>query len=168
MIRIGHGYDLHRIVPGRRLILGGVPIPWDRGLLGHSDADVLLHAVTDAVLGALALGDIGRWFPDTDPRWRGADSTALLRHVLADPRVRPWRLANLDATIQAEQPKLAPHMDAIRQSLASLFGVEPATVSVKAKTMEGTGPIGVGEAMAAHAVLLLVREGERRNPNAPP
>jgi len=155
MIRIGHGYDLHRIVPDRALVLGGVRIPWDRGLLGHSDADVLLHAVTDAVLGALALGDIGRWFPDTDPRWRGADSADLLRQVLADPRVQPWRLGNLDATIQAERPKLAPHMDAIRQSLASLFGVEVSAVSVKAKTMEGTGAIGQGEAMAAHAVILL-------------
>lgn len=155
MIRIGHGYDLHRIVPDRALVLGGVHIPWDRGLLGHSDADVLLHAVTDAVLGALALGDIGRWFPDTDPRWRGADSADLLRQVLADPRVQPWRLGNLDATIQAERPKLAPHMDAIRQSLATLFGAEVAAISVKAKTMEGTGAIGQGEAMAAHAVILL-------------
>jgi 2-C-methyl-D-erythritol 2,4-cyclodiphosphate synthase len=155
MIRIGHGYDLHRIVPDRPLILGGVTIPWDRGLLGHSDADVLLHAITDAVLGALSLGDIGRWFPDTDSKWRGADSAALLRQVLADPRVQPWRLVNLDATIQAEHPKLAPHMDAIRQSIAGIFGVEVSAVSVKAKTMEGTGTIGQGEAMAAHAVLLL-------------
>lgn len=161
MIRIGHGYDLHRIVPDRPLILGGVTIPWDRGLLGHSDADVLLHAITDAVLGALALGDIGRWFPDTDPQWRGADSAALLRQVLADPRVQPWRLVNLDATLQAERPKLAPHMDAIRQSIAAIFGADVAAVSVKAKTMEGTGPIGQGEAIAAHAVLLLQERAPR-------
>lgn len=159
MIRIGHGYDLHRIVPERALVLGGVRIPWDRGLLGHSDADVLLHAVTDAVLGALALGDIGRWFPDTDPRWKGADSADLLRRVLADPRVQGWQLGNLDATIQAERPKLAPHMDAIRQSLADLFGTDLARVSVKAKTMEGTGAIGQGEAMAAYVVLILEPRG---------
>ena len=155
MIRIGHGYDLHRIVQNRRLVLGGVAIPWDQGLLGHSDADVLLHAITDAVLGALALGDIGHWFPDTDPEWAGADSADLLRHVLADPRVRPWRLSNLDATIQAERPKLAPHIDPIRRSIAAIFGVPETAVSVKATTMEGTGAIGQGEAMAAHAVLIL-------------
>ena len=157
MIRIGHGYDLHRIVPERRLVLGGVEIPWDQGLLGHSDADVLLHAITDALLGALALGDIGQWFPDTDPQWRGADSVALLRQVLADPRVQPWRLGNLDATIQAERPKLAPHVGAIRDSIAAIFGGGRDSVSVKAKTMEGTDAIGRREAMAAHVVLLLVR-----------
>jgi 2-C-methyl-D-erythritol 2,4-cyclodiphosphate synthase len=157
MIRIGQGFDLHRIVPDRSLVLGGVRIPWDRGLLGHSDADVLLHAATDAVLGALALGDIGRWFPDTDPQWRGADSADLLRHVLADSRVQSWRLGNLDATVQAERPKLAPHMESIRDSLATIFGVERDIVSVKAKTMEGTGAIGRQEAIAAHVVVLLVR-----------
>jgi 2-C-methyl-D-erythritol 2,4-cyclodiphosphate synthase len=157
MIRIGHGFDLHRIVPERELILGGVHIPWDRGLLGHSDADVLLHAITDAVLGALALGDIGRWFPDTDPQWRGADSAGLLRHVLDDPRVQAWQLGNLDATIQAERPKLAPHIESIRDSIASIFGVDRDQISVKAKTMEKTGPIGQQEAMAAHVVLTLLR-----------
>ena len=154
-MRIGTGIDVHTFMAERKLMLGCVEVPFERGLAGHSDADVLLHAVTDAVLGALALGDIGRWFPDTDPRWRGADSADLLRQVLADPRVQPWRLSNLDATIQAERPKLAPHMDAIRQSLATLFGVEVAAISVKAKTMEGTGAIGQGEAMAAHVVILL-------------
>jgi 2-C-methyl-D-erythritol 2,4-cyclodiphosphate synthase len=157
MIRIGHGFDLHRIVPERDLVLGGIRIPWDRGLLGHSDADVLLHAVTDAILGALALGDIGRWFPDTDPQWRGADSAELLRHVLADVRAQPWRLGNLDATIQAERPKLAPHIEGIRDSLATILDADRDLISVKAKTMEGTGAIGQQEAMAAHVVVLLVR-----------
>ncbi|MBT3289345.1 MAG: 2-C-methyl-D-erythritol 2,4-cyclodiphosphate synthase [Victivallales bacterium] len=157
MIRIGHGYDLHRIVQDRGLVLGGVPIPWDRGLLGHSDADVLLHAITDAVLGALALGDIGYWFPDTDAEWAGADSANLLRNVLADPRVQPWRLSNLDATIQAERPKLAPHIGPIRRSVAAIFSVPEEAISVKATTMEGAGAIGQGEAMAAHAVLVLTK-----------
>jgi 2-C-methyl-D-erythritol 2,4-cyclodiphosphate synthase len=157
MIRIGHGYDLHRIVQDRSLVLGGVPIPWDRGLLGHSDADVLLHAITDAVLGALALGDIGHWFPDTDAEWAGADSANLLRRVLADPRVQPWRLSNLDATIQAERPKLAPHIGPIRRSVAAIFGVPEEAISVKATTMEGTGAIGQGKAMAAHAILVLTK-----------
>ena len=157
MIRIGHGYDLHRIVQDRGLVLGGVPIPWDRGLLGHSDADVLLHAITDAVLGALALGDIGHWFPDTDAEWAGADSANLLRRVLADPRVQPWRLSNLDATIQAERPKLAPHIGPIRRSVAAIFSVPEEAISVKATTMEGAGAIGQGEAMAAHAVLVLTK-----------
>jgi 2-C-methyl-D-erythritol 2,4-cyclodiphosphate synthase len=158
MMRIGHGFDLHRVVPDRRLVLGGVTIPWDRGLLGHSDADVLLHAITDAVLGAFALGDIGQWFPDTDPKWRGADSADLLRQVLADTRVGHWRLSNLDATIQAERPKLAPHIPAIRQSIADIFGVAIDQISIKATTMEGTDAIGRGEAIAAHAVILLATE----------
>ncbi|MBN2449745.1 MAG: 2-C-methyl-D-erythritol 2,4-cyclodiphosphate synthase [Lentisphaeria bacterium] len=155
MVRVGHGFDIHRIRPGRALILGGVHIPWERGLAGHSDADVLLHAVTDAVLGALCLGDIGQWFPDTDPSYRGAASTDLLRRVLADPRVAPWELVNLDATVIAEQPKLALHIPAIRSSIAGLFGVPGERVSVKAKTAEGTDAIGRQAAMAAHAVLLL-------------
>ena len=155
MLRIGHGYDLHRVVAERPLVLGGVTIPWDKGLEGHSDADVLLHAVTDAVLGALALGDIGQWFPDNDPAYRGISSVLLLERVLADPRVRPWRLGNLDATVLAEHPRLAPHIPAMREAIASLFHVDMAAVSIKATTMEGTGAIGTGRAMAAQAVVLL-------------
>ncbi|MCK5802199.1 MAG: 2-C-methyl-D-erythritol 2,4-cyclodiphosphate synthase [Lentisphaeria bacterium] len=157
-MRIGHGYDLHRVCDDRKLMLGGVQIPWDRGLLGHSDADVLLHAVTDAVLGALALGDIGQWFPDTDETYRGADSARLLRHVLADDRVRAWSLGNLDAVVLAEQPKLAPHVPAIRASLADIFACDISQISVKATTVEKADAIGRGEAIAAHATLLLERD----------
>lgn len=154
-MRIGHGFDIHRVVAGRALVLGGVSIPWDRGLEGHSDADALLHAVTDAVLGALALGDIGQWFPNTDPHYRGISSMVLLQTVLTDPRVANWRLVNLDATVLAERPRLAPHMVAIRQTIADAFGVSVAAVSVKATTCEGTDAVGHGEAIAAHAVVLL-------------
>ena len=154
MFRIGQGYDLHRLAPARELWLGGVRIPCEVGLLGHSDADVLLHAVIDAILGSLALGDIGQWFPDNDPAYLNADSKDLLRRVLADDRLRNWRLQNLDCTVIAERPKLAPHIPAIRASLATLFQVPESCISVKAKTNEGVDAVGRREAIAAWAVLL--------------
>ncbi len=157
MLRIGHGFDLHRTGAGGPLILGGVRIPWDRHLIGHSDADVLLHAVTSAVLGALALGDLGHWFPDTNPDLRGADSRGLLRTVLEAPAVQGWELVNLDSTVIAEQPRLAPHVQGIRDSLAGLFAVPTDRVSVKATTHEGVDALGRGDAIAAHAVVLLAR-----------
>jgi 2-C-methyl-D-erythritol 2,4-cyclodiphosphate synthase len=157
MLRIGYGFDIHSVVPGRALVLGGVTIPWDRGLDGHSDADVLLHAVTDAVLGALALGDIGQWFPNTDPRYSGISSLVLLRTVLADPSLAGWRVANVDSTVLAERPRLAPHVPAMRQAIAAAMGIGFDSVSVKATTCEGHDAVGQGEAIAAHAVLLLQR-----------
>ena len=159
-LRIGQGYDLHRLVPGRPLILGGcrIPHPDGLGLDGHSDADVLLHAIIDAWLGALALGDIGQHFPDTDDRWLGADSRELLKAVLALPGSRGWRLVNLDATIIAQKPKLAPHLPAMRGSLAELFGCPLADISLKAKTNEHLDAIGRGEAIAVHAVILLEKQ----------
>lgn len=157
--RIGHGYDLHRLVQGRRLILGGVDIPHPRGLLGHSDADVVLHASCDAILGAMGAGDIGQHFPDTDERYRGVASSELLRQVVALMTGQGWRVGNLDVTICAEEPRLAPHRDAIRQRLADLLGVPTTCVSVKAKTNEGVDAIGRGEAIAATAVVLLEDDG---------
>jgi 2-C-methyl-D-erythritol 2,4-cyclodiphosphate synthase len=157
MLRIGYGYDIHRVVPGRALVLGGVDLPWDRGLEGHSDADALLHAITDAVLGALALGDIGQWFPNTDPRYRGISSLVLLRTVMGDSRVAGWRAVNVDATVLAEQPRLAPHVPAMRGAIAEALGTGIGAVSVKATTCEGVDAVGRGEAIAAHAVILLER-----------
>ncbi len=138
-MRIGHGYDVHRLTEGRRMILGGVEIPYEKGLLGHSDADVLTHAVMDALLGALALGDIGKHFPDTDPRYAGADSIALLRHVAALVHEQGYRLGNLDATVLAQAPKLAPHIAQMRANLAEAIGCAVSRVSVKATTEEGLG-----------------------------
>jgi 2-C-methyl-D-erythritol 2,4-cyclodiphosphate synthase len=146
---VGFGYDIHRLVPGRRLVLGGVEIPHAKGLLGHSDADVLLHAVADAILGAAGLGDLGRLFPDSDPAWKDASSEALLDRVME--KVRPaWTVVNVDATVVAEEPKLAPHHEAIRRRLAVRVGTD--RVSVKAKTNEGLGPVGAREAIACYAV----------------
>lgn len=159
MLRIGYGFDIHCVVPGRALVLGGVTIPWDRGLDGHSDADVLLHAITDAVLGALALGDIGQWFPNTDPQYRGISSQVLLRTVWADPRLAGWRVVNVDSTVLAERPRLAPHVPAMRQAIATILGIGLDAVSIKATTCEGNDAVGQGLAMAAHAVLLLERPG---------
>jgi 2-C-methyl-D-erythritol 4-phosphate cytidylyltransferase/2-C-methyl-D-erythritol 2,4-cyclodiphosphate synthase len=156
--RVGTGYDLHRLVPGRRLVLGGIEVPSDKGLDGHSDADVLSHAITDAVLGAVAAGDIGRHFPDTDPRWKDAPSLAMLSHAVAQADAAGYSVANVDAVVIAEHPKLAPHVDAIRRSLATVLRVESAQVSVKGKTNEGIGELGRGEAMAVHAVALLVEK----------
>ena len=157
-LRIGQGYDIHRLAEGRELWLGGVHIPSPIGLVGHSDADALLHAIIDAVLGALALGDIGGWFPDTDETWRGADSKMLLRRVLEDERVAAWRLVNLDCTVIAERPKLMAYKEAIRSSLASLFGCDITCVSVKAKTHEKLDSLGAGEALSAIAVVLMEKK----------
>lgn len=154
-MRIGHGYDVHRLVEGRRCIIGGVDIPHEKGLLGHSDADVLLHAVMDAVLGAMAAGDIGKLFPDSDPAYKGADSLALTRRVAEVMGERGYRLGNLDATVIAQAPKLAPHIPAMRARIAEAFGVEVDRISVKATTEERLGFTGSGEGIAAHAVCLL-------------
>ena len=154
-VRIGHGYDVHRLVEGRRLILGGVDVPWERGLLGHSDADVLTHAVMDALLGAAGLGDIGRHFPDTDPAYAGADSLKLLAYVVALLRERGFTVGNVDATVLAQRPKLAPHIPQMRDNLARTMEVGPEQVNVKATTEEGLGFTGSGEGMAAHAVALI-------------
>jgi len=155
-MRIGHGYDVHKLVEGRKLILGGVEIPWEKGLLGHSDADVLTHAVMDALLGAAGLGDIGRHFPDTDPAYAGADSLVLLDHVVALLKEKGWQVGNVDATILAQKPKLAPHIDQMRDNLAARMGAAPDQVNVKATTEEKLGFTGAEEGMAAHAVCLLV------------
>ena len=154
-MRIGHGYDVHRLVEGRRCIIGGVDIPHEKGLLGHSDADVLLHAIMDAVLGAMAAGDIGKLFPDSDPAYKGADSLALTRRVAQVMTERGYRLGNMDATVIAEAPKLAPYIPAMRQNIAAAFGVDTGRISVKATTEEGLGFTGTGEGIAAHAVCLL-------------
>ena len=155
MIRIGHGYDVHRLVEGRKLILGGVEIPHPTGLLGHSDADVLLHAISDALLGAAALGDIGKLFPDNDPQYEGADSLVLLRRVKTTLATAGYRVVNLDATVIAQAPKLAPHIAAMRANVARAVGVELGAVSIKATTEEGLGFSGEKLGIAAHAVCLI-------------
>lgn len=156
-IRVGQGFDVHALVEGRPLILGGVTIPYERGLLGHSDADALLHALCDALLGAAALGDIGRHFPDTDPTWRGADSRGLLRAVAAKVRAAGFDVGNVDATIVAQAPRMAPHIPAMVACIAADLGIAPDRVNVKAKTTERLGFTGRGEGIAAEAVALLVR-----------
>ncbi len=158
MIRIGNGFDVHALVAGRKLVLGGVTIPHDRGLEGHSDADVLLHAVGDAILGALALGDLGAHFPDTEPRWKNADSRALLRHVAGLMQGEGWRIENLDTTVIAQAPKIAPHVAAMRANIATDLGCEIAQVGVKATTTERLGFAGRGEGIAAIATVLLIRD----------
>jgi 2-C-methyl-D-erythritol 2,4-cyclodiphosphate synthase len=160
MFRIGHGYDVHCLVEGRKLILGGVDIPWEKGLLGHSDADVLLHAISDAILGAIGEGDIGRHFPDTDPRYKGADSLRLLGHVMGLADARGYRLGNLDATIVAQRPKLAPHIPRMRDNIASMLAADAERVNVKATTTEELGFAGRGEGIAAYAVVLLEKNSE--------
>lgn len=157
MIRIGQGYDVHALVPGRPLILGGVTIPYERGLLGHSDADALLHAVTDALLGAAGLGDIGRHFPDTDPRHAGADSRVLLRAAMQKLREAGWRVGNVDATVIAQAPRLAPHVEAMQSNIAVDLDIAPGCVNVKGKTNEKLGYLGQGEAIEAQAVVLIER-----------
>lgn len=154
--RIGQGFDVHPLVPGRRLLIGGVEIPFERGLHGHSDADVLLHAITDAVLGAAGLGDIGRHFPDSDARWAGADSRMLLREAMAGVRQAGWRVNNVDATVVAQAPRIAPYVDAMRVLIAADLGIDPACVNIKGKTTERLGFTGRGEGIAAQAVALLV------------
>lgn len=156
-IRVGEGWDVHALVPGRRLVLGGIPIPHVAGLLGHSDADVLLHAITDALLGAAGLGDIGRHFPDTDSRFAGADSTVLLAQAMQRVREQGYALGNLDATVVAQSPKLAPHMAAMCARIAQVLAVDVAQVNVKAKTAEKLGPVGQGLSIEARAVVLLFR-----------
>ncbi|MCC6487263.1 MAG: 2-C-methyl-D-erythritol 2,4-cyclodiphosphate synthase [Candidatus Hydrogenedentes bacterium] len=155
MKRVGIGYDLHRLVEGRPLILGGVTIPHTKGLAGHSDADVLAHAITDAILGAAALGNIGQHFPDTDPRYKDADSMDLLRQVMELLRDKGLAVVNVDSNVVAQQPKLNPHIDAIRDSLAKCLGIAVDCVSVKAKTNEHVGPEGREEAISAQAVVLI-------------
>ena len=157
-MRIGEGWDVHALVPGRPLVIGGVVVPYERGLLGHSDADVLLHAITDALLGAAGLGDIGRHFPDTDARYKGSDSMLLLEDVAARVRREGWRVENVDSTVVAQAPRLAPHIDAMRGRIAKGLGLEPADVNVKAKTAEKLGPVGQGQSIEATAVVLLVRD----------
>ena len=155
VFRIGEGWDSHALVTGRPLILGGVSVPHSHGLLGHSDADALLHAITDAVLGAAGLGDIGRHFPDTDPAFKGADSLALLSEAVRRVREAGWSVGNVDCTIVAQAPKMAPHIPAMRERIAQALGVEQEQVNVKAKTAEKMGPVGRGESIEARAVCLL-------------
>ncbi len=155
--RIGEGWDVHALVPGRRLVLGGVEVPHELGLLGHSDADVLLHAITDALLGGAALGDIGRHFPDTDPEFRGADSMALLVEAARRVRATGLEIGNIDSTIIAQAPKLAPHIPAMRERIAAALGLAQDQVNVKAKTAEKLGPVGQQQAMEARAAALLYR-----------
>ncbi len=155
-MRIGHGYDVHRLVEGRKLIIGAVDIPFEKGLLGHSDADVLLHAISDAILGAIGEGDIGKHFPDTDPAYKGADSLILLERVAELSRSHGYRLGNLDATIIAQRPKMAPHISRMRHNIAAALQAEVGQVNVKATTEEGLGFTGTGEGISAHAVVLLV------------
>ena len=154
-MRIGHGYDVHRLVPGRALILGGVDIPYALGLEGHSDADVLLHAVSDALLGAAGLGDIGRHFPDTDPQYKGADSLKLLETVGQKVAAAGYRVSNIDVTMIAQRPKLAPYIETMERNIARVLDLEPGRVNVKATTEERLGFTGTGEGMACHAVCLL-------------
>ena len=157
MIRIGHGYDVHKLVEGRKLILGGVDIPHETGLLGHSDADVVVHAIMDAMLGALALGDIGKHFPDTDPVYSGADSVKLLKMVTEIIAEQGYSVGNIDSTIICQAPKLAPHIDMMRKNIAEAIGCDISQVSVKATTEEKLGFTGAKEGISAHAVCILVK-----------
>ena len=157
MIRVGYGYDVHRLAEDRKCIIGGVEIPFEKGLLGHSDADVLLHAITDALLGAAALGDIGSHFPDTDDRWKGADSWLLLREAGRLVRQAGWQVENIDSTVVAQRPRLAPYIPQMRARIAAALELAPAQVSVKGKTEEGLGFTGAGEGIAAHAVCLITK-----------
>ncbi|GAB7025798.1 2-C-methyl-D-erythritol 2,4-cyclodiphosphate synthase [Geotalea toluenoxydans] len=159
-MRIGHGYDVHKLVSGRKLILGGVDIPYERGLLGHSDADVLIHAISDAILGAIGEGDIGKHFPDTDPAYKGADSIKLLMHVMGLARDRGYAIGNVDATIVAQRPKLAVHIPLMRENIAKALETEASRINVKATTTEELGFCGRGEGIAAYAVALLQRRHE--------
>lgn len=160
-LRIGEGWDIHALVEGRPLVLGGVVIPHTRGLLGHSDADALLHAITDALLGAAGLGDIGRHFPDTDPALRGADSARLLARAAERVRAAGWDIVNVDSTVVAQAPRLAPHIPAMCERIAEVLALTPAAVNVKAKTAERMGPVGEGQAIEARAVCLLVDRSGR-------
>ena len=152
MTRSGIGYDLHRLAEGRRLIVGGVEIPFEKGSLGHSDGDVLCHAICDALLGAASLGDIGTHFPDTDPKWKGAASLRFLEHIRELLQERGFRISHIDAVVILERPKLGPHFPAMREAIAKSLGIKPEQINLKAKTNEGTGEIGRGEALAAHTI----------------
>lgn len=154
-MRIGQGWDVHALVPGRRLIIGGVPIPYHLGLLGHSDADVLLHAIIDAMLGAAGLGDIGTHFPDTDVRWKNADSLVLLAACADLLKEKGWRIQNLDSTVIAQAPKLAPHIPAMREQIAAALALAVTQINIKAKTAEKLGPVGQGQSIEAQAIVLL-------------
>jgi 2-C-methyl-D-erythritol 2,4-cyclodiphosphate synthase len=156
-MRIGNGYDLHRLVPGRPLVLAGVSIPFEKGLQGHSDADAVCHAVTDAILGAANLGDIGRLFPDTDPRYKDADSRVLLADAASRVAAAGWQVVNVDVVVIAERPKIGPHADSIRGNLAAALACDTSQISVKGKTNEGVDSMGAGESIAVHAVALLVK-----------
>ncbi len=158
MIRVGLGYDLHRLVTGRALVLGGITIPFERGEDGHSDGDVLLHAITDALLGAAGLGDIGEFFPPSDPRWKGADSRKLLESAWTAAREKGWRLENLDAVIALQAPKFLPWRERVRESISAILSAETDRIFVKAKTGEGLGPVGEGDAVEVWAVCLLTRD----------
>lgn len=158
-MRIGFGYDIHRFAEWRKLILGGVEIAADRGLLGHSDADCLTHALADAILGALGLPDIGHFFPPTDPQWKDMDSQDILARAIAEARERGYRLGNADMTLVAEKPRIAPHIGAMKDRLASTLGAEPSQLGIKATTNEGIGGIGAGDGIAAYAVVLLQPTG---------
>ena len=158
MIRIGEGYDVHRLTEGRKCIIGGVDIPFEKGLLGHSDADVLLHAVTDALLGAAGLGDIGRRYPDTDMKWKGADSLALLRNTAEFLRAQGFRAINVDATVICQRPKITPHAEEMRKNIAAALGIDPSFVNIKGKTEEGLGFTGEGLGIAARAVALIEKK----------
>ncbi|QKQ72338.1 2-C-methyl-D-erythritol 2,4-cyclodiphosphate synthase [Nostoc sp. TCL240-02] len=157
-IRIGNGYDIHRLVSDRALILGGIQIPHELGLLGHSDADVLTHAIMDAMLGALSLGDIGHYFPPSDPQWAGADSLVLLTQVHQLIRDRGWQIGNIDSVVVAERPKLKPHIVNMRDKLAAILELEPNQIGIKATTNEKLGPVGRKEGICAYAVVLLLKE----------
>ncbi len=157
-IRIGNGYDIHRLVEGRPLILGGVKIPHTSGLLGHSDADVLTHAIMDAMLGALSLGDIGHYFPPSDPQWAGANSLVLLQQVNNLVRSQDWQIGNIDSTIVAERPKLKPHLKPMRDRLAEILALKPEQIGIKATTNEKLGPVGREEGICAYAVVLLIAD----------
>lgn len=157
-MRIGHGYDVHRLVEGRKCIIGGVDIPNDLGLLGHSDADVLLHAISDAILGACAMGDIGHLFPDTDDKWKGADSLKLLDEVVRQVNERGYIIVNIDSTVLAQAPKMAPHINDMRKNIANACGLDIDCVSVKATTEEGLGFTGAKQGIAAHAVCLIEKK----------
>lgn len=156
-LRVGEGWDVHALVPGRPLVLGGVTVPHHAGLLGHSDADALLHAITDALLGAAGLGDIGTHFPDTDAQFRGADSSVLLGEAMRRVAAQGWRIGNVDSTVVAQAPKLAPHIPAMRVAVAKALGIAPEQVNVKAKTAERLGPVGQGLSIEARAVVLLIQ-----------
>ena len=153
--RVGQGWDVHALVPGRDLIMGGVTIPFSKGLLGHSDADVLLHALIDALLGAMGKGDIGEHFPDTDPQWKNADSKKLLSTVAQSLRQEGWQVVNVDSTLVAQAPRLASHLPLMRETVAGLLGTDPQRVNIKAKTAEKMGPVGQGQSIEAQAVVLI-------------